>query len=63
MSFGRCLLVQSPRNATLIAAKAMLRVGLLCVVYTVMLLGVIVAFRAQEQQTGGFQVNFEYRAF
>ncbi len=41
----------------------MLRVGLLCVVYMVMLLGIMVAFRAQEQQTGGFQVNFEYRAF
>jgi hypothetical protein len=47
----------------LAAAKAVVHVGLLCVVYMVMLLGIVVAFRAQEQQTGAFQINFEYRAF
>jgi hypothetical protein len=57
------LLVKSTRNATVGTANAVLRVGLLCVVSTVMLLGIVIAFRAQEQQTGGFQVNFEYRAF
>jgi hypothetical protein len=57
------LLVKSTRNATVGTANAVLRVGLLCVVSTVMLLGIVIAFRAQEQQTGAFQVNFEYRAF
>ena len=61
--FGIVLLVKWPQNAMLGAAKAVLRVGLLSVAYMVMLLGIVAAFRAQEQQTGAFQINFEYRAF
>jgi len=60
---GQSLVVKLRRHATLEALKAVFRVGILCAAYTAMLLGIVTAFRAQEQQTGAFQINFEYRAF
>jgi hypothetical protein len=35
----------------------------LCLIYTMALLAIVMAVRAQEQHIGTFQVNFEYRVF
>jgi hypothetical protein len=57
------LIVKLRWNAVLGAIAAAVRVGLLSVAYAVVLLAIVVALRAQQQQTGAFQINFEYRAF
>jgi hypothetical protein len=35
----------------------------LCLIYTMALLAIVMAVRAQEQHTGTFRVNFEYQVF
>jgi hypothetical protein len=57
------LIVKLQSSAAFGAVAGTLRFGLLCALYTLALLSIVVALRAQEQQTGAFQINFEYRAF
>jgi hypothetical protein len=44
-------------------ARRLLRLAWLCAVYIAALLGIVIALRTQDQQPGGFQINFEYRVF